>query len=70
MADAASFHAVPWNGGWSVRKAGGKRALRSFTDKTAAWSEARRRARANGSVAYLHGADGRIATKNSYRGTD
>lgn len=53
-------------GGWSVRKAGAERALRTFLVKGAAISYGRSIARGNNADLIIHKRDGRISDRISY----
>lgn len=66
ICNPVNYHASPSNGKWSVRKTLGKRATAIWNTKQEAWRDARRRARALGGNAYLHGADGRVITRVCY----
>lgn len=64
---SVNYHAIPsLDGKWAVRKTLGKRATAIWDTKHEAWHDARRRARAQGGKAYLHGKDGRIVTRACY----
>jgi len=61
-----NFHAIPHPTGWALYRTGAKRASLTYLDRDRAWHEARRRARAQGLVAYLHDTTGRIVARNNY----
>ncbi|MFC3133602.1 DUF2188 domain-containing protein [Microbaculum marinum] len=63
----SGYHALPARNGWKVHRAGNSRATVTGLTEAEAWREARRRARGRRVPAYLHGRDGRIATRNDYR---
>ena len=65
---AADFHVIAdFKGGWSVRRPGATRAVRVFERQKDAVQFAREVAKKGRAELYIHGADGRIREKNSYR---
>lgn len=61
-------HVVPSpKGGWSVRNSGASRASRVFGEHDAAVAYARDTARREHGDLYVHGRDGTIREKDSYR---
>lgn len=62
-----TYHVLPDDGNWSVRKAGASRATRRFSTQHAAVEHAREAARKIGrGEVIIHGKDGRIRRKDSY----
>ena len=62
-----SQHVVPNRGGWSVRSSGSKRASGNFDTRQEAIDVARKRAKKLGTEFYIHGTDGRIRERSSFR---
>lgn len=60
-------HVVPRNGKWAVGKSGPNRARRNFETGSEAIEAAHEVARVQGADLYIHGKDGRIREKSSYR---
>ena len=58
-------HVIYWGGRWSVRVAGGKRASKIFKTQREAIENARKKAQ--GSELYIHGSDGRIKERYSFK---
>lgn len=66
----ASNHVTPnLSGGWLVRKRGSSRASRNFDTQAEAVSYGRALAKKEGTELYIHGRDGSIKNKTSYRET-
>lgn len=63
---AGSFHVVPQEGHWAVRRAGGHRALRIFRTQKEAIDLARARAAEAEGTLYIHGSDGRIHERRTF----
>lgn len=64
---AKNYHAAPsLSHGWAVSRAGSKRALRRGLTKDFAWRMARRLARGQKGIAYLHNEAGTIVTRTDY----
>jgi uncharacterized protein YdaT len=59
-------HVVPSDGKWSVRRAGAKRASKTFDTQKEAIDSAREAARRHGTELYIHGRDGRIRERSSF----
>jgi hypothetical protein len=68
MSEEKGQHVVPSPDGWSVRKTGSSRATRTFSTQEDAINAAIKIARNQGTEVYVHGRDGRIRERNSYRG--
>lgn len=66
MSDAKNYWTTRHMDGWAVKREGSSRATSIHSTQTAAWSEARRRARGSGGEAFLQGRDGKIRTRNTY----
>ena len=63
-----SQHVTPHtSGGWSVVRSGSTRASRVFHSHDAAVAYARDRAKREGTDLYVHGVDGMVREKTSYR---
>lgn len=63
-----SHHVVPDpNGGWSVKKEGASRASKRFDQKRDAVTYAKNISKDQGSELVIHGQDGTIIEKDSYR---
>lgn len=60
-------HVVPSGNRWSVRKAGAKRASGIYDTQLEAVEVARGRAQSQGTVLYIHGHDGLIRERQSFR---
>ena len=60
-------HVVPSGGKWSVRTSGASRASAVFATQSEAIESAREKAQKAGTELYIHGKDGRIHERNSYR---
>lgn len=59
-------HVVPSAAGWSVQKAGAKRASSTHATQQEAVAAATQIARNQRTEVYIHGRDGRIRERNSY----
>lgn len=59
-------HVVPSERGWSVKKAGARRASSTHATQQEAIDAATRIARKQRTELYIHGRDGRIRERNSY----
>lgn len=62
-----SQHVVPRLRGWSVWKSGSSRATKNFSTREEAIAAARDLARRQRTDLYIHGQDGRVREKDSYR---
>lgn len=60
-------HVAPRGGKWSVRKAGASRASGVYETQEEAIEHGRRIARNQRTELYIHGTDGKIRERNSYR---
>lgn len=60
-------HIVPNKGGWSVRKAGSSRVSGTYSSKSQAVKEGRKIARNQHTDLFIHGRDGRIKKRSSYK---
>ena len=60
-------HVVPRGGKWAVRKGGSWRVTRRYETQREAIEAARKLARKQRTVLYIHGEDGRIRQRDSYR---
>ena len=60
-------HVVPNGTKWSIRKAGSSRATGTFDTRMEAITEGRKIAKNQGTVLFIHGHDGRIRERDSYR---
>jgi hypothetical protein len=63
-----SQHVVPSGGKWTVRKTGSSRVSGTFETQQEAVEKARELAKTQGSELYIHGRDGRIRERNTYKG--
>ena len=59
-------HVLPAGGKWSVRTSGASRASGIYATQDEAISNARVKARKDGTELYIHGKDGRIRERSSY----
>jgi hypothetical protein len=63
-----SQHVIPHpDGGWSVKKGGATRATRRFETQKEAIRYGRKISKVQGSELYVHGRDGMVRSKDSYR---
>lgn len=62
-------HVVPSSGKWAVRRSGSARASSAHTTQDEAIVNARRLAEKQKTELYIHGADGRIRERSSFRDT-
>ncbi len=62
------LHVVSRGKKWAVRKTGNVRVTRRFETQQEAIKAARKIARKQGSVVYIHGRDGQIHARNSFEG--
>ena len=60
-------HVVPRDGKWAVRKAGAARVTRRYDTQREAIDAASEIARKQRTEVYIHGRDGRLRERNSYR---
>jgi hypothetical protein len=71
MSKGSSHHVVPNpNGGWDVKKGGGKKASRHADTKKDAERLAREISRNQGTELIIHGKDGKIQRKDSHGNDD
>ena len=64
-----SLHVVPRGDGWAVRSSGAERAVKVFETRSDAASFARGlAARAGGGEVFVHGRDGMVTSRATYRG--
>jgi len=66
MSKGKDYWATKHPEGWQVKGAGNSRATSVHQTQAEAWSEAKARARAEGSEAYLTGQNGQIPERNTY----
>lgn len=59
-------HVVPREGGWAVRSSGAARVAGRFPTQDEAVQVARDRARAQGTILFIHGSDGRVREMHNY----
>jgi hypothetical protein len=70
MPRQGDVHVVPAKNGWRVEieaSTGNHRARSTHQTQAAAWKEAKKLARSSKSEALLHGRDGKIRERNTYR---
>ena len=67
MPNKGDVHVVPSEKGWRVEVEGTTRASGTHATQAAAWKQAKEIARKNESEALLHGRDGQIRERNTYR---
>ncbi len=67
MPKKGDVHVTPGDDGWRVKAEGASRARSIHDTQAAAWDAAREVAKQNKSEAFLHGRDGRIRERNTYR---
>ena len=63
----ANQHVVPRRGRWAVRRTGANKARRVFDTRKEANAVGREVARKERSELYIHGEDGKIRERSSYR---
>ncbi len=67
MAKNISHHVIrSIDGKWAIKQGGASKCSATFKTQSEAISTARKISRAKGAELYIHGADGRIKTKDSY----
>lgn len=66
MSRKENQHVVPAGNGWAVKRAGSKKATKTFDTQRDAIQRAREIARNKGSELLIHGRDGKIREKNTY----
>ncbi len=67
MAKKKTHHVVPnTQGGWNVKKGGGKKSIKHFTQKKDAENYARQISTNQGSELIIHGKDGKIQRSDSH----
>jgi hypothetical protein len=67
MPKKGDVHVIPGDKGWRVEVEGGSRASSTHENQAQAWDAARDMAKRNESEALLHGRNGKIRERNTYR---
>ena len=62
-----NVHVVPRGARWAIRKSGAKRVTRHYDTQREAILAARGIVRVNGGDVFIHGRDGRICERDSFR---